>query len=96
MLSQKNDNILNLNTQKEKYKKILSEIIKKLNNTIKTNSNFLYEENNDRDLILNLQRIKEEKKRELENSKKMNKLFKEQLDHFKDKISIGDEHSEQL
>ena len=96
LLSQKNDNILNLNTQKEKYKKILSEIIKKLNNTIKTNSNFLYEENNDRDLILNLQRIKEEKKRELENSKKMNKLFKEQLDHFKDKISIGDNEKKKM
>ena len=38
LLAQKNDNILNLNDQKEKYKKRLNEIIKKLNSTISKNS----------------------------------------------------------
>ena len=61
LLAQKNDNILSLNSQKEKYKKTLSEIIKKLNYTMKTNSNYLYDDV-DQDLILNLERIKEEKK----------------------------------
>ena len=75
LLAQKNDNILSLNSQKEKYKKTLSEIIKKLNYTMKTNSNYLYDDV-DQDLILNLERIKEEKKRELEISKKTNKFFK--------------------
>ena len=45
LLAQKNDNILNLNDQKEKYKKRLNEIIKKLNSTISKNSDFLYDEN---------------------------------------------------
>ena len=96
LLMQKNDNILNLNAQKEKYKKTLSEIIKKLNSTIKTNYDFLYGENNDQYLILNLERIKEEKKGELENSKKMNKFFKEQLEQFKDKITIGDNEKKKM
>ena len=54
LLAQKNDNILNLNDQKEKYKKRLNEIIKKLNSTISKNSDFLYDENEDPDLIINL------------------------------------------
>ena len=40
LLAQKNDNILTLNEQKEKYKKTLNEIIKNLNDTIKKNSDF--------------------------------------------------------
>ena len=74
LLAQKNDNILNLNDQKEKYKKRLNEIIKKLNSTISKNSYFLYDENEDPDLIINLENIIEEKKRDLENSKKINKF----------------------
>ena len=63
LLAQKNDNILNLNDQKEKYKKRLNEIIKKLNSTVSKNSDFLYDENEDPDLIINLENIIEEKKK---------------------------------
>ena len=96
LLSQKNDNILNLNNQKEKYKKLLNDIIKKLNMTIKKNSNYLYDESEDQDLILNLERIKEEKRRELETSKKMNKLYKNQLESIKEKISYGDNEKKKM
>ena len=95
LLAQKNDNILSLNSQKEKYKKTLSEIIKKLNYTMKTNSNYLYDDV-DQDLILNLERIKEEKKRELEISKKTNKFFKEHLADIKDKLSFGDNEKKKM
>ena len=90
LLAQKNDNILNLNDQKEKYKKRLNEIIKKLNSTVSKNSDFLYDENEDPDLIINLENIIEEKKRDLENSKKINKFYKSKLDSIKDRVSLAD------
>ena len=83
LLEQKNDILMNLNTQKEKYKKILNDTIKKLNSVVIKNSDVLYEE----DHIANLENIKEEKKRELQNSKKINKLYKLQFKTIKDKIS---------
>ena len=91
LLSQKNENILNLNDEKIKYKKILNEIIKNLNSVIKKNSDFLIDEEANQELILNLQRIKEEKKRELETSKKYNKLYKSKLMNIKDKFSYGED-----
>ena len=90
LLAQKNDNILNLNDQKEKYKKRLNEIIKKLNSTVSKNSDFLYDENEDPDLIINLENIIEEKKKDLENSKKINKFYKSKLDSIKDRVSLAD------
>ena len=75
---------MNLNTQKEKYKKILNDTIKKLNSVVIKNSDVLYEEDY---IIANLENIKEEKKRELQNSKKINKLYKLQFKTIKDKIS---------
>ena len=80
LLEQKNDILMNLNTQKEKYKKILNDTIKKLNSVVIKNSDVLYEE----DYIANLENIKEEKKRELQNSKKINKLYKLQFKTIKD------------
>ena len=76
LLSQKNDNLLSLNEQKEKYKKTLNEIFKKLNNTIGKQFKYINHEEEDPELILNLEKTIEEKKAELENSKKMNKIFK--------------------
>ena len=96
LLAQKNDNILTLNEQKEKYKKTLNEIIKNLNDTIKKNSDFFYEEKDDKELITYLEKIKEEKKRELENSKKINKLFKSQLESIKEKISLGNKEKKKM
>ena len=96
LLMQKNDNILNLNDQKEKYKKTLNEIIKKLNLTISKNTDVLYDDNLDEDLLINLERIKEEKRKELENSKKINKMFKNQLELIKDKLSLGDKEKKKM
>ena len=44
LLDQKNDDLIKLNEQKEKSKKILIELANKLNNTISSNSEILYEE----------------------------------------------------
>ena len=96
LLSQKNDDLIKLNEEKEKSKKILNELITKLNTTISNNSEFLYDDEIDDDLILNLEKIKEDKKRQLENSKKINNLFKEQLSSIKDKISYNDKEKKRL
>ena len=90
LLAQKNDNILNLNEKKDQYKKTLKEIINKLNSTIAKNSEYLYDDNNNEDLILNLEHIKEEKIKELENSKKTNKFFKSQYESVKEKTTYGE------
>ena len=96
LLSQKNDDLIKLNEEKEKSKKILNDLITKLNTTISNNSEFLYDDEIDDDLILNLEKIKEDKKRQLENSKKINNLFKEQLSSIKDKISYNDKEKKRL
>ena len=96
LLSQKNDDLIKLNEEKEKSKKILNDLITKLNNTISNNSGLLYDDEIDDDLILNLEKIKEDKRRQLENSKKINNLFKEQLSSIKDKISYNDKEKKRL
>jgi len=96
LLAQKNDNILNLNDKKDQYKKTLNEIIKKLNTTISKNSDYLYDDNNNEDLILNLEHIKEEKMKELETSKKMNKLFKSQYESVKGKNEEGEGENKKM
>ena len=47
-------------------------------------------------MILNLKKIKGEKKSELENSKRMNKLFKDQLEHINVKITIRDNEKKKM
>ena len=96
LLSQKNDNLLSLNEQKEKYKKILNEIFKKLNNTIGIQFKYINHEEEDPELILNLEKTIEEKKTELENSKKMNKIFKSKYEYIKRKISGYDNDNKKV
>ena len=96
LLSQKNDNLLSLNEQKEKYKKTLNEIFKKLNNTIGIQFKYINHEEEDPELILNLEKTIEEKKTELENSKKMNKIFKSKYEYIKRKISGYDNDNKKV
>ena len=96
LLSQKNDDIIRLNEKKEKSKKILSDLISKLNNTISNNSEILYEDQFNIDILSNLEKLKEDKKKQLENSKKMNNLFKQQLLHIKEKISNNEKEKKKL
>ena len=56
LLSQKNDDIIRLNEKKEKSKKILSDLISKLNNTISKNSEVLYEDEFNVDILSNLEK----------------------------------------
>ena len=90
LLSQKNEDIIKLNQEKENSKKILTELINKLNNAITSNADILNEENNDPCLIFYLQKIKEDKRKKLDNLKKINNLFKEQLSYIKGKISLNE------
>ena len=96
LLSQKNDDIIRLNEKKEKSKKILSDLISKLNNTISKNSEVLYEDEFNVDILSNLEKLKNDKKKQLENSKKMNNLFKQQLLHIKEKISNNEKEKKKL
>ena len=90
LLSQKNNDIIILNEEKENSKKILTELINKMNKTITLNADILNEESADLGLIMNLEKIKEDKRKKLDNSKKINNLFKEQLSYIRDKISINE------
>ena len=96
LLSQKNDDLIKLNEEKEKSKKILNDLITKLNKTISSNSDYLYDEEQDADLILNLDKIIEGKKKQLENSKKMNSLYKEQLSKIKSKIFYNEKEKKKF
>ncbi len=96
LLSQKNDDLIKLNEEKEKSKKILHDLFSKLNNTITNNSEYLYDDETDDELIYNLGKIKEDKKKQLENSKKINNLFKEQLSNIKDKLSSSEKEKKKL
>ena len=90
LLSQKNEDIIKLNQEKENSKKILTELINKLNNAITSNADILNEENSDPGLIFNLEKIKEDKRKKLDNSKKIKNLFKVQLSYIKGKISLNE------
>ena len=90
LLAQKNGDLIRLNTEKEKSKNVLKDIIIKLNETIKENSDFLYDDDADTDLIENLEKVVEEKKRQLDNSKKIKNVFKEQLNSIKGKITLDE------
>lgn len=90
LLSQKNEDIIKINEEKENSKKTLTEIINKLNKTITSYADILNEESSDPGLIFNLEKIKEDKKKKLDNSKKINNLFKEQLSYIKGKISLNE------
>ena len=96
LLTEKNNDLIKLNEEKEKSKKILNELISKLNNTIKNNTDFLYDEEIDADLILNLEKIKEDKKKQLDNSKKINNLFKSQLNSIKSKIASSEKEKKKM
>lgn len=96
LLSQKNDDIIRLNEEKEKSKKILSDLITKLNNAISNNSEILYEEEFNTNILSNLEKLKEDKKKQLDNTKKLNNLFKQQLIHIKEKIANNEKEKKKL
>ena len=96
LLTEKNNDLIKLNEEKEKSKKILNELISKLNDTIKYNTDFLYDEEIDADLILNLEKIKEDKKKQLDNSKKINNLFKSQLSSIKSKMASSEKEKKKM
>ena len=95
LISQKNQDLIRLNKDKEKSKKVLADLIYKLNNIKSSNSDYLFEDF-DTDLISNLVKIRDDKKRQLENSKKLKNLFKDQLEGIKEKIANNENEKKKL
>ena len=76
LIEEKNDNLLKLNKQKDESKNKLSNILKKLNKTITDNSDILYKEKPDPEILFYLQKEIENKKKELKIAKNMNHTSK--------------------
>ena len=76
LLDEKNENLLKLNQNKEDSKSKLNNLLKEINKTITDNSKILYKENPDPEIIYNLQKEIENKKKELKIKKSINHTFK--------------------
>ena len=86
-ISKKNKILLQLNDEKDQSKSQLNELIKKLNDLISNNSEVLYKKDCDPEIIQQLEKIIEIRKRELEISKKVNSTFKSQEKSIRNKAN---------
>ena len=77
-ISKKNKILLQLNDEKEQAKSQLNELIKQLNDLISNNSEILYKKETDPEIIQQLEKILDIRKRDLQISKKVNNTFKSQ------------------
>ena len=94
LIEEKNDNLLKLNKQKEDSKNKLSDILKKLNKTITDNSDILYKEKPDPEIIFFLQKEIENKKKELKIAKNMNHSCKCQYNAMCNKLNKKNKSNE--
>ena len=77
-ISKKNKILLQLNDEKDQAKSQLNELIKQLNDLISNNSEILYKKETDPEIIQQLEKILDIRKRDLQISKKVNNTFKSQ------------------
>ena len=94
LLDEKTQNLIKLNKQKEDSKIKLSTLFKKLNKTITDNAEILYKEMPEPEIIFNLQKEVENKKRELKMAKNMNHSYKSQYNAMNiklDKKNVNDD-----
>ena len=94
LLDEKTQNLIKLNKQKEDSKIKLSTLLKKLNKTITDNAEILYKEMPDPEIIFYLQKVIENKKRELKMAKNMNHSYKSQYNAMNiklDKKNVNDD-----
>ena len=96
LLLQKNEDLIRLNDEKEKSKSILTDLVSKLNSLIKKNYEYLYNEDDDDELILNLTKTRDNKTKELESSKKSNNFFKSQLNNIKSKVENNEKQQTKI
>ena len=87
LIKEKNESIIKLSDQKDKTKKDLNKIIKKLNTAIANNADLLCKEESDPDIINELEKVIESKKKSLKISKNMNQSIKIQYNTMINKIS---------
>jgi hypothetical protein len=103
LIKEKNDNLIQLSDQKDKSKNILNKIIKNLNTTLSKNSDFLCKEESDPEVINELKKIIDSKKKALKISKSLNQTFKSQYNsmvskmpnnnkNLKEKVNDNDTH----
>ena len=90
LINEKNENLIKLNNQKEESKIKLNSLLKELNKTITDNTGILYKENADPDLIFDLEKVLENKKKELKVAKNMNHYIKTQYNTMNNKLNKND------
>ena len=76
LIEERNENILKINNQKENSKNILSNLLIKLNKAITDNTEILYKEQPDPEILFNLEKEIENRNKELKIVKNMNHSFK--------------------
>ena len=88
LIEERNENILKINNQKENSKNTLSEILKKLNKIITDNTDILYKEQPDPEILFNLQKEIESRNKELKIVKNMNHSCKCQYNTMNHKLNL--------
>ena len=78
LIKEKNESLIKLSDEKDKAKKTLNSIIKKLNNTISSNAEILCKAEPDPETIFDLENTLESKKKLLKTSKNLNQTTKSQ------------------
>ena len=91
LLEEKTENLIKLNTQKEESKNNLSVLLNQINKTITENYEILYKENPDPEILFQLHKEAEYKKKEFKISKKMNSSIKKQYSSINNKINRNSE-----
>lgn len=87
LLEEKSENLIKLNKQKDDSKIKLSNLLKELNKTITDNTEILYKEKPEPEIIYNLQKEIENKKKELKVVKNMNHSCKCQYNAINNKLN---------
>ena len=96
LLEEKNQNIIKLNSQKEESKNNLSNLLNQINKTITDNYQILYKEKPDPEIIFELHKEVEFKKKEYKLSKNMNNSIKTQYSSINNKLSKKPENGKSV
>jgi hypothetical protein len=96
LLDEKTQNIIKLNTQKEEAKNNLSALLNQINKTITDNYQILYKEKPDPEIMFELHKEIEFKKKEFQVSKNMNNSVKTQFASVNDKFNKKSENGKSI
>jgi hypothetical protein len=96
LLEEKTQNILKLNTEKEESKNHLAILLNQINKTITDNYQILYKEKPDPEIMLELHKEIEFKKKEFQVSKNMNNSVKTQFASVNDKFNKKSENGKSI